>query len=188
MTFALAMPILAAFWIATEALVFRQDLREERGERRDVGSRVGLFAGIGLGILLTFESGRRGLLALPGERLIWFALGALLVLGGIAIRLRAVRELGRFFRTKVTLLDDHRLVTSGLYAHLRHPAYTGNWLTCAGFGLASGTLAGFAAMILLPGVALLYRIRVEEKVMAERFGPEWTLHAARTRRIIPGLW
>jgi protein-S-isoprenylcysteine O-methyltransferase Ste14 len=183
-----ALQLLTLPWIASEILVFRRDLQAGKGERRDLGSRLGIFLGIGLGLSLTFRFAALHVLALPGSPWGWFIGGALLGLAGILIRQRAVAQLGSYFRTRVTLLDDHRLITDGLYARLRHPAYSGAWLTCFGIGIASASLAGIIVMIVLPGLALAWRMRVEERALAERFGADWQSHRARTAAIIPGLW
>jgi protein-S-isoprenylcysteine O-methyltransferase Ste14 len=183
-----ALQLLTIPWLVSEMLVFRRDAQPGGGERRDRFSRLGLFACIGGGVGLAFQSAAIRWWALPGSAWLWLALGAALMLGGILVRARAVAQLGTYFRTEVTLLDDHRLVTEGLYARIRHPAYTGALLTCAGVGLGTGSLVGLAAMILLPGLAFAWRIRVEERALAERFGGAWTEHRARTAALIPGIW
>jgi protein-S-isoprenylcysteine O-methyltransferase Ste14 len=42
-------------------------------------------------------------------------------------------------------------------------------------------LAAFTAMVLL-------RIGPEEQMMVDRFGDEYRAYAARTKRLIPGVW
>jgi protein-S-isoprenylcysteine O-methyltransferase Ste14 len=37
-------------------------------------------------------------------------------------------------------------------------------------------------------LALLHRIRVEERVLAAAFGDAWTAHCARTWRLVPFVW
>ncbi|OBZ67534.1 hypothetical protein A0H81_12475 [Grifola frondosa] len=54
-----------------------------------------------------------------------FVLGCMLgALGGF-IRIQCYRTLGRFFTYELTLRNNHRLVTSGPYAVVRHPSYIG---------------------------------------------------------------
>ncbi|OBZ76521.1 hypothetical protein A0H81_03490 [Grifola frondosa] len=64
-----------------------------------------------------------------------FLLGFLLLLLGTSIRVACYRHLGRLFTFELALRDDHKLVTSGPYSIVRHPAYTGLILAMAGIAL-----------------------------------------------------
>ena len=54
---------------------------------------------------------------------------------GIAVRLWAIRTLGRFFSSAVRLQDDHALIVTGPYAIVRHPSYLGAFLVFIGIAL-----------------------------------------------------
>jgi len=54
-----------------------------------------------------------------------FILGCTLVSLGAVIRLAAYQALGHMFTFEMSIKKDHRLVTSGPYAYVRHPGYTG---------------------------------------------------------------
>ena len=81
-------------------------------------------------------------------------LGAVLVCAGAALRSECYRRLGQQFTFELSIQKDHRLVTDGPYAIVRHPGYTalvtqaaGLVLCIAGPGswwreLAAGTLLG----------------------------------------------
>lgn len=83
---------------------------------------------------------------------------------------------------------EQKRVRSGLYRWIRHPAYTGSWLTVIGIGLALRTWWG----VLLCGIGLLviyaYRIHVEEQVLIDYFGEAYVQYARSTARMFPGLW
>ncbi|KAI0031873.1 hypothetical protein K488DRAFT_51107, partial [Vararia minispora EC-137] len=53
-----------------------------------------------------------------------------------ALRAWCYRALGRLFTFEIAILPAHALVTSGPYALVRHPSYTGIHLTLAGATLA----------------------------------------------------
>lgn len=182
------MQLLTIAWLVSEALIFLRDRQAMTGTRRDLGSRLALFAAIGLGFFVAFQAAAQHWGPLPGPRAAWMIGGTLLVVAGILYRQYAVRWLGAFFRTQVTMLDGHRLITDGPYARLRHPTYSGALLTCAGVGVVAGSGVALAAMVGLPLVAFTYRIRVEERALAEHFGADWTAYRARTPALIPGLW
>ncbi|MCA1638381.1 MAG: isoprenylcysteine carboxylmethyltransferase family protein, partial [Acidobacteria bacterium] len=64
------------------------------------------------------------------------AFGLLSLLAGIIIRWTAIYSLGKYFTVTVLIKTDHRLIRSGLYKHLRHPAYAGTLLAHLGLGLS----------------------------------------------------
>lgn len=96
-------------------------------------------------------------------------LGAPLVAAGVLITGWGMRSLGRNLTPGTEPLPGGSLVTSGPYAHVRHPIYTGVVLLLAGYTLAwsNWTLALIVAV-----VALQYfeaKARREERWMSERF-------------------
>jgi protein-S-isoprenylcysteine O-methyltransferase Ste14 len=113
--------------------------------------------------------------------------GSLLALAGVAIRLHAIRWLGQNFSYVVTVGEEHRLVTSGPYRLVRHPAYTGLILYFAGVALTLGDL--WMLIIIVGGVAIAVtrRVRREERWLAEEFGAEYEEYRKRTRRFVPHL-
>jgi protein-S-isoprenylcysteine O-methyltransferase Ste14 len=72
-----------------------------------------------------------------------------------------------------------RLVTRGLYSKLRHPVYLFGSLAWLGALLA---LLGWSALIIWLGVVVIEigRARREERVLAEKFGPEYEAYRSRT--------
>ncbi len=146
-----------------------------------VAGCVGL--GVGIAFLATYRHG-----ATIGGGWVVFGLGELLFLAGLALRYWAVLTLGRFFKVTVSIQAGHRVVRSGPYRRLRHPSYTGLLAILSGLGLMLGTWLGLAALIVLPLVGTLIRIRVEEAVLLEALGSEYADYAATTRRLIPGVW
>jgi protein-S-isoprenylcysteine O-methyltransferase Ste14 len=131
--------------------------------------------------------------AITLRRLVWGLLpaslqylGLLLIPAGIVVRSWAILKLGRFFSRVVEIETTHRLITSGPYRWLRHPAYTGMLMINLGFGLALGTWPGALLMLVLPSIATLYRIQVEEKILLQAFGDEYRSYMQHTWRLFPG--
>jgi protein-S-isoprenylcysteine O-methyltransferase Ste14 len=112
-------------------------------------------------------------------------LGSMLV--GIAIRLRARMTLGKYFSAGLRTLDKHELVKHGIYSHVRHPAYTGNFLFWFGIPLLFSSLYGFLIMLLLIP-CFLYRIKIEESMLIEKFGSEYVEYMKRTKKLLPCLY
>jgi protein-S-isoprenylcysteine O-methyltransferase Ste14 len=116
------------------------------------------------------------------------AAGVFLLLAGTAIRWTAVFTLGSYFTVNVAILEGHRIVRHGIYRFIRHPSYTGLLLRYLGFGLAFANWLSLALIFLPLCVATLYRIRVEEAALRERFGEEYLSYTRATKRLIPGIY
>ena len=114
--------------------------------------------------------------------------GLLLMWGGMALRLWAVRTLGHFFRTVVLLHQHHRLVDDGPYRYLRHPSYAGSLLTFAGLGLALGNWLSLLLAVCGALVGFTRRIRIEEATLHAHFGEDYTAYARQTWRLLPFIW
>jgi protein-S-isoprenylcysteine O-methyltransferase Ste14 len=117
-----------------------------------------------------------------------FYCGLLLMLAGLLFRAYAIRQLGRYFVPEVAIQPGQRVIDRGLYRHLRHPSYTGTFLTILGFGLALTNGLSLAILLILPGLAYYFRMRVEEAALLEAFGEEYRAYMRRTKRIIPFVY
>jgi len=125
---------------------------------------------------------------LPGSSWVWLAVGVAVIYVAVALRLWAVLTLGRFFRRVVVIQEGHRVVTAGPYRFARHPAYTGILLAHLGLGIALANVLSIAVLVALPAIALRARIAEEEEALEDALGDEYRAYAARTRRLVPGLW
>ncbi len=92
--------------------------------------------------------------------------------------------LGKEWSPQLQLRENHHLVTTGPYAHIRHPMYTG----MAGFGgrlaLVSANLI-FVALAALVVAGLVLRIPQEEKMLVDKFGEEYRTYTQRTGSLLP---
>jgi protein-S-isoprenylcysteine O-methyltransferase Ste14 len=115
-------------------------------------------------------------------------LGSLLMICGIALRLIAVATLKRQFTTQVSILEKHEIIDTGIYGIIRHPAYLGLLVSLLGIGLISENWVSLLVLIVLPLMAVLYRIRVEEQALHSHFGSAYQMYADRTKRLLPKIW
>ena len=96
--------------------------------------------------------------------------GAMVFAAAKAIKYWAIATLGDRWTFKVLVLPGYPLVTAGPYRLLRHPNYVGVVGELVGAALmADAPLAG-AASVLVFGVLLLARIRVEERALIRHSG------------------
>src|SRR6478609_91476 len=120
-----------------------------------------------------------------GERFVppaaWpFWVGAALTLAGMLFSVWARVHLGSNWSGIVTVKRDHELVTSGPYAIVRHPIYTGLVLAFVGSAITLGEMRGVLAVVIV--VASLWRkLRLEERWMAEQFGDDYERYRDRVR-------
>ncbi|HWJ71042.1 MAG TPA: isoprenylcysteine carboxylmethyltransferase family protein [Sphingobium sp.] len=112
--------------------------------------------------------------------------GARLALLGLALALWARFTLGRDWSGLVTLKRDHRLVTSGPYAWIRHPIYTAMIALFGALMLAFGTGGAIIGWLLIIASCQV-KLRQEEALMLGRFPEAYPAYMARTRRLLPFL-
>ncbi len=98
------------------------------------------------------------------------------------------RELGQNWSVSLDLRERHTLVTTGVYALVRHPMYAGFWLMAlAQVLLLPNWVAGPAGLV---GFGILYfgRVAREEAMMISAFGDEYRSYMRRTARVVPWLF
>jgi protein-S-isoprenylcysteine O-methyltransferase Ste14 len=114
--------------------------------------------------------------------------GLIIILLGLALRIWTRLTIGRMYSGYLRVKVGHLLVTDGPYRFVRHPGYTGFVLMALGLCIGYASLIGLIAIpaLLLPGLA--YRMKVEERLLAEQFGEEYRTYALKTRKLIPFVW
>ncbi|KAH9944989.1 uncharacterized protein BXZ73DRAFT_95976 [Epithele typhae] len=122
-----------------------------------------------------------------------FLVGWTLLVVGAWLKMASFRELGKHFTFEVTVQNDHRLVTTGPYSVVRHPAYTATWIMFVGTVLCAFSegawfresgflhtwkgrliaLLWVADLTYAPSMMVFKRVRVEDALMKKTFGKEW---------------
>jgi protein-S-isoprenylcysteine O-methyltransferase len=114
--------------------------------------------------------------------------GLCIFAAGLVLRWYSILWLGRYFTVNVAIAADHRVVDTGPYRYVRHPSYTGVLLAFLGFGIALGHWIALVAMTVPIAAAFMRRIAVEEAALTRALGPAYAEYAARTRRLVPGMY
>lgn len=112
----------------------------------------------------------------------WRIVGLVAAVTGVVLALWGMFEFRSLAR--ISALDESRLVTTGIYAHVRHPQHAG--LLAAAFGLAAAfqTLAG----LLVAAVFLLWSLlqtRLEDRRLILLFGDEARRYIAAVPMYVP---
>jgi protein-S-isoprenylcysteine O-methyltransferase Ste14 len=141
-----------------------------------LGRHAGRHAGVGLATSI------RGVLSYhPGVVGQWLGVGLMMIGIGFAFWARA--HLGRNWGIPMSLREGHELVTSGPYAYVRHPIYTGLMLATIGTALAMGLLG--LVFFALAFAYFLVSARTEEKMMLAQFPDTYPPYRRRTKMLIP---
>ncbi|KIJ07789.1 hypothetical protein PAXINDRAFT_173248 [Paxillus involutus ATCC 200175] len=143
-----------------------------------------------------------------------FFAGSILSIIGSFLRIHCYNTLGRMFTYELSIRKDHKLITTGVYAIVRHPSYTG--AVCSGFGLLlcilSPTLWFMTFQSLFPDpdvktrminvfwythismfvgivAAVMQRMKNEDAMLEKNFGEEWKEWARRVPcRLVPWVY
>ncbi len=169
-----------AFWSATA----------RRGGAVDTGESVSSRAVhqnlMNLGLLLLF-------VPVPGLR--WQPLPGRpwLVPAGLGLQAAAAllhvwarRHLGRNWSSEVLVQTGHELVRSGPYRWVRHPIYTAILALAAGTAMVAGELHALLGLGVI-AAAYVRKLRLEEQLLAQRFGSEWETYRRSSRALLPWL-
>jgi len=103
---------------------------------------------------------------------------------GLGFAVWARIHIGRNWSGTVTLKENHELVTSGPYAMVRHPIYTGLLLAIVGSALARGDGRSVLAVV-IAWLSLWRKYRIEEAWMLETFGERYAAYRRRVPALIP---
>jgi len=179
-----------AIWVAFEIwLVVRDRIRGKGKPAKDRGTLYFNFIAIVLGLTLAgFLNGKSRYFFPGGRSDTGFWIGIAIMVLGFALRIWAVTTLGASFRTTVETHTNQAVVDRGPYRLIRHPSYSGLILMCIGDGVALQNWLSLAIAVILPLVALLYRIHIEEQTLVSSIGSDYQKYQSKTKRLIPWVW
>ena len=88
----------------------------------------------------------------------------------------------------VVIQDDHRVVTDGPYAVVRHPGYAGSIVALIGLGLATANLLSIVIFTAVGLLVFVRTIKVEEAALTAALGQPYVDYARDRARLVPGVW
>ncbi len=103
---------------------------------------------------------------------------------GLLVMLWARKTLDRNWSANVVLKENHELVTSGPYAFVRHPIYTGLILMVLGVVLYVDTLA-FTFFFVLFFFGAYYKAKKEENLLVGHFSDKYLEYKKKVKALIP---
>lgn len=112
--------------------------------------------------------------------------GNVLIVLGFLINFFVLRE-NSYGASTVQTMENQQVISTGLYARIRHPMYAGVLVMIVGVPLALGSWWGLAILALITPV-LIWRILDEEKLLANDL-PGYREYEQKVRyRLVPYLW
>lgn len=137
-----------------------------------------------------------------------FIVGCGLVTLGSYIRYRCYRALGKHFTLELNVSDNHKLITHGPHAYVRHPSYTSALAVFIGSGCCYGSpgswfrecqivdttwggvlIVAYALFVSVATVVITSRLVVEDQLLRERFKEQWDAWAQKVPyRLVPFLY
>jgi protein-S-isoprenylcysteine O-methyltransferase Ste14 len=115
-----------------------------------------------------------------------FWMGAAVTALSLLFAVWARVHIGRNWSSSVTVKQDHQLITTGPYAAVRHPIYTGILGGFLGSAIALGEYRGVVSLALVFWMLWL-KLRLEEEWMGSTFGTGWESYRKRTAALVPGI-
>lgn len=95
------------------------------------------------------------------------------------------KALGANWSPLLEVRKEHKLITTGIYKHIRHPMYTAILLFTLGLGLISANLVVLLLPLIVFCVLCYIRISDEENMMISWFGDDYILYQRRTGMLFP---
>jgi len=146
-------------------------------------------------IMVLASLGFIGLIVLPAldRHFAWSSMSAPVALAGDALVLLGwlaiffVFKENTFTSATIELAPDHKVISTGPYALVRHPMYAGALVMLVGIPIALGSWWGLLVIVAMTP-ALIWRMFDEENFLARNL-PGYVEYQRRVRyRLIPQVW
>jgi protein-S-isoprenylcysteine O-methyltransferase Ste14 len=175
------------YWIVSA----RNRIRSTETSQAKTESGVGRLVYMGLmvgGFLLLIWHTSQPFLAKrfwPSAGVEWIT-GLAVQTAGLAFSIWARHTLGKNWTGRVTTGGTQELVIRGPYKIVRHPIYSGLLTAILGTAIMVGQMRAFVGFLIIL-VAVLIKLRREEKALRGHFGPSYEVYAHRVGGLLPRL-
>jgi protein-S-isoprenylcysteine O-methyltransferase Ste14 len=115
-----------------------------------------------------------------------FSIGAAVTVVGLLFAVWGRQHLASNWSSAVTIKQGHELITTGPYALVRHPIYTGILTGFLGTAIALSQVRGVIGFVLM-FFAFWTKLRMEEEWMHSQFGETYATYAHETAALLPYL-
>jgi protein-S-isoprenylcysteine O-methyltransferase Ste14 len=182
--------VMICWFVFAGTFLFRKKPPSPPDQKRAPGSLVGVAVqGMSYGIVWGVR--RAAFTPIVSATPVAIATGVMAIcaaVGSVWLVTAAVRTLGKEWSLTARLVEGHKLATTGPYAFVRHPIYTGMLGMLVATGLALSHWPALLAALVIFFAGTIIRVRSEEKLLREAFGEQFENYSQRVPAIVPGLY
>ena len=117
--------------------------------------------------------------------LILQVLAVVIALSSVWLAMAAIKELGKQWSLAARLVEDHKLITSGVYQTVRHPIYTAMLGMLVATGLVYSNWIALVVSVIVFIAGTKIRTNLEEGLLRKAFGKEFEDWKAKVPGLIP---
>jgi protein-S-isoprenylcysteine O-methyltransferase Ste14 len=186
--------VMVAWLVFAGVFIFRKKPPSPPDQKRERGSLIGVaLQGVSYGLVWGVHREYFTPLVSGNElsqviSIVASVLAVLAAIGSVWLITTALKTLGKEWSLTARLVEGHKLATSGPYAYVRHPIYTGMLGMLVATGLALSHLIALLMALVIFFIGTIIRVRSEEKLLREAFGEQFENYAHRVAAIVPGLY
>jgi protein-S-isoprenylcysteine O-methyltransferase Ste14 len=180
--------VLLCWVVFAISFLLREKPEKVRTIKSGETSKIGIIME-GIGFIMVFSFHRTAYTSILPS---WIILNTFISFLTVAIStysvwllLSAVRYLGKQWQVRAGIVEHHQLITSGPYAIVRHPIYTGMLGMLMATGLAMTTFQVFVFASIIAIIGTLIRLQKEEILLHEQFGEKFERYAASVPTLFP---
>jgi protein-S-isoprenylcysteine O-methyltransferase Ste14 len=182
--------VMICWFVFAGTFLFRKKPPSPPDQKRAPGSLIGVaLQGVSFGMVWGVR--RAAFTPIASITPVAIASGVLAIcaaIGSVWLVTFAVKTLGKEWSLTARLVEGHKLATTGPYAFVRHPIYTGMLGMLVATGLALSHWAALLAALVIFFMGTIIRVRNEENLLREAFGEQFENYARRVPAIVPGLY
>jgi protein-S-isoprenylcysteine O-methyltransferase Ste14 len=115
------------------------------------------------------------------------AIGYVLCILGCLLFIYSLLFLRSVFSGNIDPVSE-MLITEGPYRKVRHPLYLAMLVICLGLAIGMRSWLGIALTAFVFFPLAVYRARLEEAALYDKFGEEWKAYRAHTHFIFPFIF
>ena len=182
--------VMICWFVFAGTFLFRKKPPTPPDQKRAPGSLIGVaLQGVSFGLVWGMRREMfTPIVSATAVSIVTSVLAICAAVGSVWLVTVAVQTLGKEWSLTARLVEGHKLATTGPYAFVRHPIYSGMLGMLVATGLAFSRWAALLAALVIFFVGTIIRVRSEEKLLREAFGEQFENYAQRVPAIVPGLY